>query len=202
MIVANETVARHFGKKPAVYRFHDKPLKMTPSEMHRKLRAVRGTEAEYAISMQILQAMPQAQYSATEKSHFGLASHGYLHFTSPIRRYADLTVHRLLKREKIKNLPEIAAQCSRTERTAVQLERDVSDMKKAAYMQDKIGQCFTAVVSGVVQWGAYVMLPNTVEGLIPANTLRKRHGLELGMKINVRLKDADTNERRVTFELA
>ena len=130
------------------------------------------------VSRVMLRALKRAEYSPEPKGHFGLAAKDYCHFTSPIRRYPDLVVHRMLKLQlsggmerKAHELwegrmPELARQCSDTEQRATQAERDADDLMCAYYMSGHIGECFEGVVSGVTAWGAYVALENTVEGLV------------------------------------
>lgn len=204
MLVANETVAEHFfwQETPFVYRTHETPdaekiehlvtfirnfgfqLKaghreeIHPKEIQKLLDGIAGTEAEAMISRLTLRSMKQAKYSTESSGHFGLACQYYCHFTSPIRRYPDLQIHRIVKDEYRGRLKEdrkahyrgrldyVANQSSVTERRAEEAERETVKMKKAEFMEDKIGQTFEGVVSGVTGWGIYVELPNTVEGLV------------------------------------
>jgi ribonuclease R len=195
------------------------------------LDAAKETTAAYAISTAVLQSLPQANYTPDNPTHFGLASQAYCHFTSPIRRYADLQIHRIIKNsapealEKFREiLPEVCAQCSRTERAAEALEREVAEMKKVQFMADQEGKTFEAIISGIVPWGAFVMLENTAEGLIPtANLTRHRYKynkeatcyekakrargdkfpatLQHGSPVTVRLVQANQDERKLTFAL-
>jgi len=177
--------------------------------------------------MAALTSLPQAIYTPDSPRHFGLASEAYCHFTSPIRRYADLQVHRILKAsmhtkdgitvEKVAN-NYISAQCSRTEREAEALEREVTQLKKVQFMQGQEGQMFAGIVSGITPWGVYVMLKNTIEGLIPSPYLKRlgyahnkdtnryidkrtRESLTMGTSLNVRLVSADEDESRINFAL-
>ena len=204
MLIANETVAEHFfwQETPFVYRTHETPdadkieklvtfirnfglhLKaghredIHPKEIQKLLDTISGTDAEAMISRLTLRSMKQARYSTESTGHFGLACQYYCHFTSPIRRYPDLQIHRIIKDEYRGRLNEakkvhyqgildqVANQSSTTERRAEEAERETIKMKKAEFMEDKIGETFEGVVSGITSWGIYVELPNTVEGLV------------------------------------
>lgn len=204
MLIANETVAEHFfwQETPFVYRTHETPdtdkiqklvtfiqnfglhvkaghrEDIHPKEIQKLLDAISGTDAEAMISRLTLRSMKQAKYSTESTGHFGLACKYYCHFTSPIRRYPDLQIHRIVKEEYRGRLNEdraahyraildqVATQSSTTERRAEEAERETVKMKKAEFMEDKIGEGFEGVVSGVTAWGIYVELPNTVEGLV------------------------------------
>lgn len=246
MILCNETVARHYLAKkiPFVYRTHEEPSaeklaalaeqlakgkkikRVNAAALQALLEAAKDTSAAYTTSAAILRALPQAAYTHTNPTHFGLASEAYCHFTSPIRRYADLQVHRIIKedlRESPEALAKVCTQCSRTERVAETLEREVTELKKVQFMSDKEGQTFDAIVSGLTSWGIFVMLKNTAEGLIPAANLirhrykfnkeqnlyeaKRRKGektarqLRPGATVKVRLIRADEDERRLIFNL-
>ena len=204
MLIANETVAEHFfwQETPFVYRTHETPdsekieklvtfirnfglnLKaghredIHPKEIQKLLDTISGTDAEAMISRLTLRSMKQAKYSTESTGHFGLACKYYCHFTSPIRRYPDLQIHRIIKEEYRGRLNEdrvahyrgildqVANQSSTTERRAEEAERETIKMKKAEFMEDKIGETFEGVVSGITGWGIYVELTNTVEGLV------------------------------------
>ncbi len=208
MLLANETVAQHFYwlELPFVYRTHDNPapekiqqlgvfignfgygIKTTQEEIHPKeiqklLGKIEGTPEEALISRLALRSMRQAKYSVDCTGHFGLACQYYCHFTSPIRRYPDLQIHRIIKeqlRGRLKDdrilhydgiLPQVADHSSKMERRADEAERETDKLKKAEYMEQHIGERFEGVVSGIMSWGIYVELPNTVEGLIHVSNL-------------------------------
>ncbi|MBM4236514.1 MAG: ribonuclease R, partial [Firmicutes bacterium] len=210
MVYCNEAVAGYLFKRklPCVYRVHTLPtieklavLRETlslmgvsalakhkilkPKHLNQLLEQTRGEKAERLVRYLVLRSLPQAQYSAVNEGHFGLASACYCHFTSPIRRYPDLLVHRILKqqlapgglkREKIKSLqtrlPEMAQHSSERERAAVEAERASIEMKKAQYMEQKIGEIYSGIINGVTNFGLFVELENTVEGLIPISELK------------------------------
>ena len=203
MLAANETVAEDFfwQEAPFVYRTHENPdpekikklgifirnfglhIKegkdgIHPKELQKLLDSLEGKEEGPLISRLTLRSLKQAKYSTDCDGHFGLAAKYYCHFTSPIRRYPDLQIHRIIKdnlngrlTEERKEhyfeiLADVAAQASKTERTAEEAEREVEKMKKVEYMERRIGEVYDGVVSGVTNWGIYVELPNTVEGII------------------------------------
>ena len=203
MLAANETVAEDFfwQEAPFVYRIHENPdpdkikklgvfirnfglnIKegkdgIHPKELQKLLDSLEGKDEAPLISRLTLRSLKQAKYSTDCEGHFGLAAKYYCHFTSPIRRYPDLQIHRIIKdnlngrltEEKkehyLEFLDEVAAQSSKTERTAEEAERDVEKMKKVEYMERRIGEVYDGVISGVTNWGIYVELPNTVEGII------------------------------------
>ena len=205
MLLANETVAEHFEKLglPFIYRVHEQPneeklqrlYKMTrlfgytikggkddvhPKAMQKMLEVVEGKKEAPMINKMMLRSMEKARYAENNLGHFGLAATYYTHFTSPIRRYPDLIVHRMIRTflfEKKDNdndiishfnsiMTAIAEHTSKKERGAIECERDVMDMKKAEYMTQFIGDTFDGIISSVTKWGMYVELPNTVEGLI------------------------------------
>ncbi|MCQ4937401.1 MULTISPECIES: ribonuclease R [Anaerotignum] len=203
MLVCNETVAENafWQEIPFMYRTHLEPdeeklkkmeqfirgfgyyLKKKDGEIHpreiqRVLQEAEGTDQERIITRMVLRSMMQARYAADNLGHFGLAAKYYCHFTSPIRRYPDLQIHRLLKkmlrgelnetqsREYHKKMPDMALHCSRRERIADEAERDTDQLKKVEFMSDKIGQVFQGIISSVTNWGIYVELPNTIEGMV------------------------------------
>ena len=204
MLICNESVAEEYFwlELPFVYRVHEEPdedklavladfagrvghrvkggLKSTKA-LQGLLASVRGTDEDALVSRTILRSMKQARYAGECTGHFGLAAKYYCHFTSPIRRYPDLTIHRVIKAHLASRddslsaiqakLPTLCAQCSATERRAEQAEREADNMKKAEFMEDKVGQVFDGIVSGVTAWGVFVELPNTVEGLVPLESL-------------------------------
>ena len=176
----------------------------------------------------LLRSMQQAKYSEDNYGHYGLAAEYYTHFTSPIRRYPDLIVHRLIRsysqdqseksRKWNEALPEIANHSSSMERRAVDAEREVDAMKKAEFMVDKVGETYDGIISSVTKFGIFVELPNTIEGLIHVNNLKQdyfhfienhmalvgeRTGmtLKIGQKVQIRVEKADPETREVDFEL-
>ena len=177
-----------------------------------------------------LRSMKQAKYTTECTGHFGLACDYYCHFTSPIRRYPDLQIHRIIKeylRGRMKEnriahydsiLPQVAEHSSRTERRAEEAERETEKLKKAQYMSERIGETYTGVISGVTAWGIYVELPNTVEGMVALNkmegdyylfdeTLHEVRGKttgqvwKLGQTVTVQVKDVDFLTRSIDFAL-
>ena len=203
MLIANETVAEDYfwQEIPFLYRTHDNPDEekiralaifinnfgytikvgnedIHPKELQKLLNKIEDTPEEALISRLTLRSMKQAKYTVANTGHFGLSAKYYSHFTSPIRRYPDLQIHRIIKEnlngklnedrrahyEKI--LFEVANHSSKTERRADEAEREVEKMKKVEYMMDHIGETFEGVISGITNWGIYVELPNTVEGMV------------------------------------
>ena len=209
MLAANETVAGHIENKevPFIYRIHEEPAeekltdlvefldtlginlpaakKLKPLHLQRALAKAKGTPEETLINTVLLRTMKQARYSAENVGHFGLAADTYTHFTSPIRRYPDLIVHRILKADMkgrlgdeaytarlAETLPEAAAHCSLRERTAMEAERDVVTLLKLEFMKDKLGDVYDGIITGVVQFGLFVQLRELfVEGLVHVSTL-------------------------------
>ncbi len=208
MLIANETVAQHFFwmELPFVYRTHDNPdpekiaklstfirnfgysIKSSQEEIHPKelqklLAKIEDTPEETLISRLTLRSMKQAKYTIDCSGHFGLACQYYCHFTSPIRRYPDLQIHRIIKehlRGKLNEkridhykeiLPEITKHSSEMERRADEAERETDKLKKVEFMQEHIGEIFEGVISSITAWGVYVELPNTVEGMIHVSAL-------------------------------
>ena len=256
MLVANETVAEDFFWReiPFVYRTHDNPDpekirklstfinnfgysihvggdEVHPKELQKLLEKIEGSDEEPLISRLTLRSMKQARYTTECTGHFGLAANYYCHFTSPIRRYPDLQIHRIIKETLRGRMNEnrmehynsilsgVAKQSSERERRADEAERETIKLKKVQYMEQFIGETFTGVISGVTEWGFYVELPNTVEGLVRVAALRddfyqyyestyelvgevtnKRY--KLGQTVEVRLVDADSFMRTIDFELA
>ena len=254
MLMANETVAEEYywRELPFLYRTHEVPdeekirqlstfinnfgyhihvrNEVRPKEIQKLLERVDGTPEEALISRLALRSMKQARYTTENTGHFGLAAKYYTHFTSPIRRYPDLQIHRIIKEnlrgrlneDRIAHyeeiLPKVAAQCSDRERRAEEAEREVVRMKKAEYMYSHIGEEYDGVISGVTKWGVYVELPNTVEGLVHVADMRDDHyefseqtyGLtgqhtgksyKLGQSVRVCVTDADKLQRTVNFEI-
>lgn len=208
MLIANETVAQDYfwQELPFVYRTHDNPDEdkirrlatfinnfgysihigqdeVHPKELQKLLQKIDGTPEEALIARLTLRSMKQAKYTTVGTGHFGLATSYYCHFTSPIRRYPDLQIHRIIKdnlrgrmnAKRIEHyeriLPEVAKHSSEMERRADEAERETDRLKKVQYMSGHIGEVFPGVISGVTEWGFYVELPNTVEGLVHVTTL-------------------------------
>lgn len=253
MLSANETVAMEFYKAevPFMYRGHGKPdpdkiilLRgvlskygyrlggskgdVTSKDLQKILNEIKGTPEEELLSTLVLRSMQRAAYVTDCIGHFGLAAKYYCHFTSPIRRYPDLIVHRIIKESKhgrLKRkrreyfssvLPKLAESLSEAEHRAEQMEREVDKMKKAEYMADHIGERYEGVVSGVTSWGMYVTLPNTVEGMIPLRLMRddrynyieETHELvgerlnkhyTLGNVVNIIVDSADVRMKTIDF---
>lgn len=255
MLIANETVAQDYfwQEIPFVYRTHDNPdtenirklgmfinnfgytIKVGQDEIHPKelqklLQKIDGTPEEPLISRLTLRSMKQAKYATMSTGHFGLATSYYCHFTSPIRRYPDLQIHRIIKdnlrgrmnEKKIEHyekiLPEVAKHSSEMERRADEAERETEKLKKVEYMESRIGEVYEGVISGVTEWGFYVELPNTIEGLVHVTTLTddyfyynestyeligeatgKRY--KLGQKIEVIVTGTDKIMRTIDFRV-
>ena len=256
MLIANETVAEDYfwQELPFVYRTHENPDpdrmkklstfinnfgysirfredEVHPKELQKLLERLEGTPEETLISRLTLRSMKQAKYTTECTGHFGLAARYYCHFTSPIRRYPDLQIHRIIKdslrgrmnQEKIEHyrkiLDEVAKQSSERERRADEAERETIRLKKAEYMSRHLWEEYDGVISGVTGWGLYVELPNTVEGLVHVSSLQgdyfeynenayemvgQRTGktYRLGQTVRVQVVKADRTTRTVDFELA
>lgn len=256
MLAANETIAEDFfwQEIPFLYRTHESPdpekiqklavfiqnfgyyMKngtkehIHPKEIQKLLNKIEGSEEEALISRLALRSMKQAKYTTLNIGHFGLSANYYCHFTSPIRRYPDLQIHRIIKenlhgklnKKRLNHydqiLPKIAESSSKTERRAEEMEREVVKMKKVEYMQQHLGDVFVGVISGLTTWGIYVELPNTVEGMIrvaymtddfyhyneETYTMIGEHTgrvFELGMRIPVRVVKTDKRSKTIDFEL-
>lgn len=253
MIVANETIATHFLSKnvPFVYRIHEKPdaekierlvgilntfginHKINPEEVEPKdiqtlLNSIDGEKAEYVINKIALRCMKKAKYSPECIGHYGIASPKYCHFTSPIRRYPDLTIHRIIKeylhneindREKLilKEFVNYASiQSSETERNAESVERDIDDLYRVFYMTHHLGEEFDGIISSVTNFGVFVELDNTVEGMIKIDNLPNdqyeyfedrfclkgyNNKFAIGDKLRVRSVRADILSKEIDFEL-
>ncbi|KAF2423923.1 ribonuclease R [Bacillus subtilis] len=256
MLVANETVAEHFHwmNVPFIYRIHEEPnaeklqkflefvttfgyvVKGTagnihPRELQSILDAVRDRPEETVISTVMLRSMKQAKYDPQSLGHFGLSTEFYTHFTSPIRRYPDLIVHRLIRTYLIngkvdeatqekwaERLPDIAEHTSSMERRAVDAERETDNLKKAEYMLDKIGEEFDGMISSVTNFGMFVELPNTIEGLVHVSFMtddyyrfdeqhfamigeRTGNVFRIGDEITVKVVDVNKDERNIDFEI-
>ena len=257
MLLANETVAKEYckGDYPFVYRTHENPdpdkveslltllrnqgirvqkagEEITPKEIQTILESIEGLPNEPMLSRLALRTMKQARYTTECSGHFGLAAKYYCHFTSPIRRYPDLQIHRIIRdhlRGRLERegrtehyreiLDEVARQSSVCERRADDAERESDKLKKAEYMSYHLGETFEGIISGVTGWGFYVELPNTVEGLVHVNTLRDDYYMfdqeacelkgeltqkvyRLGEKIRVRVEDADPVMKTIDFVIA
>ena len=256
MVLANETVAKHFSKLkiPFVYRVHEAPTKekvldvcdflkgigvsypkipddIQPSYFQQILENVENLNTKDVVNKIVLRSMQKARYLNKNLGHFGLALKDYCHFTSPIRRYPDLTIHRIIKEwlhkdgklsEERKNeidefAFEAAEQSSACERNADYAERDVDDLWKAYLMKDRVGETFDATISSVTNFGIFVALENTVEGLIKIDDLPQdaylfldkqlrlkgsMHTYSLGDKIKVVLKNVNLQSRNIDFKVA
>lgn len=255
MLIANETVAEDFfwQELPFLYRTHDNPDTekieklgifinnfgytihisqddVHPKELQKLLKKIDGTPEEPLISRLILRSMKQARYSTESTGHFGLSTKYYCHFTSPIRRYPDLQIHRIIK-ENIHGklaekrighynsiLPNVAQQTSMTERRADDAEREVEKLKKVEYMTQFIGEQFEGVISGVTSWGMYVELPNTCEGMIRVADMdddyyffdeehycmvgeHRKKTYKLGQRVLIEVVSTDKLTRTIDFEL-
>jgi ribonuclease R len=253
MLVANETVASDYfwREVPFVYRTHENPDnekmqklstfinnfgyslhigadEVHPKELQKLLEKIDGTEEEPLISRLTLRSMKQAKYTVENTGHFGLAADCYCHFTSPIRRYPDLQIHRIIK-ESLRGrlnekrmehyehlLPEVAKHASEMERRADEAERETVKLKKVQYMEKHLGECFEGVISGVTEWGFYVELPNTVEGLVRVTALTDDYyhyyedtyelvgeatnrRYKLGQKVRVQVERCDRLLRTIDF---
>ncbi|WP_045518076.1 ribonuclease R [Neobacillus niacini] len=256
MLAANETVAEHFHwmEVPFIYRIHEDPkedklrrffefitnfgyiVKGTANDVHPRalqeiIEEVQGKPEEMVISTVMLRSMQQAKYDPESLGHFGLSTEFYTHFTSPIRRYPDTIVHRLIRtyliegkldettREKWNaRLPEIAQHSSKMERRAVDAERETDELKKAEYMEDKIGEEYDGIISSVTNFGMFVELPNTIEGLVHVSYLtddyyrfderhfamigeRTGNVFRIGDEITVRVVKVNKDERSIDFEI-
>ena len=255
MLMANETVAEDFYKKqvPFLYRVHETPdaerietffefcsafglnvhadpNDIKPLDLQKVVSKTTGTPEEAVVQMMMLRSLKQARYSEDALGHFGLAAEYYTHFTSPIRRYSDLMVHRMIHAYQEKGmseetqkhfesyLPDVAEQTSTQERRSIDTEREVNDLKMTEYMADQVGQHFDAVVASVTSFGMFIQLPNTVEGLIHISNLtddfysfneksmtltgRGTHKqYKVGMPIKVTLINANVEQHQLDFEV-
>ncbi len=254
MIAANETIATHFSKLqyPLVYRVHGEPSeekltnfmhlvsvlgykvnanlnKVTPKTIQSILEQLKDKKEYYILSSQMLRSMQKAVYDTTNIGHFGLASKMYCHFTSPIRRYPDLSVHRSIRKyllstdmtvDGLKNweakLPLIAEQSSLKERESIECEREVDDMKMAEYMEKHIGEEYKGIITGVMSFGFFVQLPNMIEGLVHVEELKgdfynydestfsltsakDKRGYRLGDEVEVVVKAASKENHTIDF---
>lgn len=256
MLVANETVAEHFSHKdvPFLYRVHERPDakkvkaffefvsafgivghgsadQIKPIELQKALAKVAGTPEEMVVTTMLLRSMQQAHYSMEQLGHFGIGAQYYTHFTSPIRRYPDLIVHRLihsyqdhphdeaLQAAWHEKLPAIATHTSEQERRSIDTERDVDDLKKAQYMMGHVGEEFSGVIASIMKFGMFVSLENTVEGLIHISNMRddyynydekqmtltgakKHHVYKIGQPIKIKVLRADPDQGQIDFIVA
>lgn len=255
MLLANETVAEEYfwRELPFLYRTHEQPdeekikqlsmfinnfgyhihignSEIRPKEVQKLLEKVEGTKEEAMIARLTLRAMKQAKYSPENTGHFGLAAKYYTHFTSPIRRYPDLQIHRIIKEnlrgrlneDRIEHynqiLTEVAISASERERRAEEAERETIKLKKAEFMIQNIGQEFEGVISGITKWGIYVELSNTVEGLVHVMNMQDDHydyiessyemvgehtgkTYRLGQRVMVKVAGVDKQQRTIDFLL-
>ncbi len=252
MLLANEAVAEKLTRHrlPGLFRVHDEPegdkleqfrelvgalgyrlpKTLTPKSLQKLLTTVKGKPEERVINSALLRSMRQARYSPVNTGHFGLASPKYTHFTSPIRRYPDLWVHRVLtlhmrgaflpaERRRLRQLAdEVAESSSAREREAMEAERDSVEMKQAEYMRERIGDDYQAVISGVTNFGLFVELPNLVEGLVRLEDLPREYWIfdpvryrltgersgrifQLGQAVEVVVAGVDVALRRIDFQL-
>jgi len=255
MLICNETVAEHFfwTNTPFVYRIHEDPdeekiavlnefvhnlgysikgaKKIHPRALQDLLEKVKGTKQERIISTVMLRSLQKAKYSNENAGHFGLAAKYYCHFTSPIRRYPDLIIHRIMKlylkggmnEQKISQLegllPEIAKQCSERERMADEAERESEDLKKVEYMKAHEGEIFEGIISNVTSFGMFIEMENTIEGLVRMSSMEDdyynyddRHFCLMGERthkiyrigdiVKVILAKADISTKKIEFVLA
>lgn len=253
MLIANETVAEDYfwQEIPFLYRTHDTPdpekiqklaafiynfgysIKNTKEEIHPKelqklLARIEDSPEEDLISRLTLRSLKQAKYTVECSGHFGLAAKYYCHFTSPIRRYPDLQIHRIIKEnlrgklnaDRVNHyqsiLPAVADQCSKLERRADEAERETEKMKKAQYMKSHLGEEYEGVISGITTWGIYVELPNTIEGMVHVSNMwddmyyYKEETMEmigsqfgkvysLGQKVKIQVLRSDPETRTIDF---
>ena len=204
---------------------------MHPKEMQNILEQLKDKKEFHILSSLLLRSMQKAVYDTTNIGHFGLASRYYTHFTSPIRRFPDTTVHRLIRKYLFnhqidkdtidyleRELPLIASYSSKKERDSVDCEREVDDMKKAEYMMKHIGEEYTGMISGIMSFGMFVELPNLVEGLVHIDTLtddyytfdestmtlrgkKNKRGYRLGDVVKIKVINANKEAKTVDFEL-
>ncbi len=249
MLCANETVAEtyNFLNVPFLYRVHEEPeeerlekLKnfiavfgyyfkgatFHAKDIQQLLEKVKDTDVENIISQVALKSMKKAEYKATLGGHFGLSATYYSHFTSPIRRYPDLQIHRIIKEQlegkmnedRVEHyeilLPDVAYNCSVTERRAETCERETDKLKKCEYMKDKVGEAYEGIISSVTSWGIYVSLENTVEGMVSISTLNDdkyvfdeaqfayvgiHNAYKLGQKVKIIVDKVDIFNRKIDF---
>ena len=251
MILCNEVIAEEYYwlEIPFLYRIHEEPEEERINSLNKTIRhlgyklntqnmnsrdfqslieEVKGKEEELFVSTLVLRSLRKAKYSAEQDIHFGLASKYYTHFTSPIRRYSDLTIHRIIKdciNGKLKEnrlmyledrLPTIAEHVSATEKTAQEAERMVESVKMAEYMLDRIGEEYDGIVSSITSFGIFVQLENTIEGLVGYNAMsdyfefneeeytavgRDTNKIyQMGDKVKIRVTNANVTKGTIDFE--
>ncbi|EUJ28472.1 ribonuclease R [Listeria floridensis FSL S10-1187] len=256
MLAANETVAEHFHwmDVPFIYRIHEDPkedklarffefitnfgivVKGTSNQIHpaalqQVLLDIKGKPEEMVISTVMLRSMQQAKYDTVSAGHFGLATDFYTHFTSPIRRYPDLMVHRLIREylidgdvseatieKRAEQLPDVAEHASKMERRAIEAERETDELKKTEFMVDKVGEKFEGIISSVTNFGLFIELPNTIEGLVHVSAMKddfyqfhqnllamigERTGrvYRIGDEVEVEVTKVDVDARAIDFKL-
>jgi len=256
MLAANETIAEHFDRLdvPFIYRVHEQPkserlrqffdfitnfgimIKGTGEEIHpstlQKIQQeVEGQPEQMVISTMMLRSMQQARYDDVNLGHFGLSAEHYTHFTSPIRRYPDLIVHRLIRKYLVDKtmddkelnkweelLPEIADHTSQRERRAIEAERDTDELKKAEYMVQHIGEEYEGIISSVANFGMFIELPNTIEGMVHVSDMtddyynfderqmamigeRQAKVFRIGDPVNIKVVNVDVDERMIDFQI-
>ncbi|PTK60534.1 ribonuclease R [Staphylococcus nepalensis] len=256
MLAANETIAEHFDRLdvPFIYRVHEQPkserlrqffdfitnfgimIKGTGEEIHpstlQKIQQeVEGQPEQMVISTMMLRSMQQARYDDVNLGHFGLSAEHYTHFTSPIRRYPDLIVHRLIRKYLVDKtmddkelnkweelLPEMADHTSQRERRAIEAERDTDELKKAEYMVQHIGEEYEGIISSVANFGMFIELPNTIEGMVHVSDMtddyynfderqmamigeRQAKVFRIGDPVNIKVVNVDVDERMIDFQI-
>jgi len=254
MLVCNETVAEHMYWKeiPFIYRVHEDPdaeklqafnefifnfgyhlkgiAEIHPKALQQLTDQIKGTKEERIINTLMLRSLKKARYTSESMGHFGLAAKYYCHFTSPIRRYPDLMIHRIIKEDihgkltekRLKHLhsiiESIAEQSSIRERAADEAEREVEDLKKAEYMKDRIGEEYDGIISSVTSFGMFVELENTIEGLVHMSSMeddyyqfdemhhmligeRRRRTFRIGYSVRIKVLNADIANRTIDFSL-
>lgn len=253
MLITNETVAEQFywADIPFLYRIHEIPdaekiaefnrfiynlgyiikgKEIHPKDLQKLTEEIEGKKEELVISTMMLRSLKKARYSMDQNVHFGLAADYYSHFTAPIRRYPDLTIHRIIKdfingginltkQDMLKgNLPDIAEHTSKTERVAEEAEREVEDLKMTQYMSERIGEEYEGIISSLTNFGMFVQLPNTVEGLVPFSQMiddyyqfdeenlqiigeRTKKVYNLGDKVKIEVVGVDISRRNIDFQL-
>ncbi len=249
MLMANETIAEEYFwlELPFVFRSHNEPDEAKieklkefigyfgyflkgqsahPKSLQKLLSTIEATDEEAIISKIVLRSMMQARYTSDNQGHFGLAAKYYCHFTSPIRRYPDLQIHRIIKEningklkdERVKHyysfIDEVCNSCSTNERRAEEAERETNKLKKCEYMADKIGESFSGVISGVTSWGIFVELKNTVEGMISVTSMDDDNyvydedhlqytgtykSYRIGQSVNIKVDKVDVPNRKIDF---